>query len=270
MASATIPSQSAGIRTTMDKKLSRDLPSMTISNDEKQTNQSNQAPQRNLDVSQTASSKHPQLSTESQNHSEHVAARNLNASKWATNPSSKIDPQDHFVRRQDGGFKINDGNGPNHGNDENSLLEQDHDPNIPPIVRKPLPADSPILSDHTNHTANQAHYPLPTLQKKSVFETLKETRLPLAGTAGRELGYSEDVSQHTKQAEAVTHETVQPVIHHVEHEKITREIHDTHIVHRIQPINQIEYLPARHFVLLPNGTRKEVKEENVLKELGLT
>lgn len=253
----------------MATDLLKDVQNMRISDNHTQTSQTeangNHTLKRNVDLSDGFPNKHAELSNESQNHSEHTATRNMSVSKWSTYRDTNADPQDHFVKRKDGGFKLNDGNGANNGNDEDPLVAG-QDPNIH-IPRKPLPSDSDIVTDHTK-TNTPVDYPLP--KTNTVFQTLKESRLPLAGTAGRELGYSEDVSLQTKQDEAVTHETIQPVIHNVRHEKITREFVDTHIVHRIQPIDQIEYLPARHFILLPNGQRKEVLEEDVMKELGLT
>ncbi|QDS74628.1 hypothetical protein FKW77_009102 [Venturia effusa] len=62
---------------------------------------------------------------------------------------------------------------------------------------------------------------------------------------------SEDVDFYTQYAPAVTHETVIPEIHHVEHEVLTREIHNYDIYHRILPIKDIEVLPAKHFVRDP-------------------
>jgi len=263
---STTPSNSTLKHKAGETDLSQGIQNIKLNDNERQSAQANSGRhlQRNVDLSQAAHVKNPQLSTESQNFSEDIAARNLYLSQSSTNPQNSSAAQDHFVPRRDGGFKLNDGT---EDNSRTQTVENGHDPNIPPIHRKPLPSDSDVVSDHTN-TSKTPHYPLPTTTTKNVFDTLRERRLPLAGTAGRELGYSEDVSQHTKQDEAVVHETVKPVIHEVRHEKITREFVETHIVHRIQPIDQIEYLPARHFVE-HNGVRKEVREEDVLKELGL-
>lgn len=49
------------------------------------------------------------------------------------------------------------------------------------------------------------------------------------------------------------HETVQPEVHHIREEVITREIHNYDVYHRILPIIDIEVLPARHFVPTGNG-----------------
>lgn len=62
---------------------------------------------------------------------------------------------------------------------------------------------------------------------------------------------SEDVDVQTRYAPAVTHETVIPEVRHVEHEVITREIHNHDVYHRILPIKDVEILPAKHFVRDP-------------------
>lgn len=61
---------------------------------------------------------------------------------------------------------------------------------------------------------------------------------------------------------AVTHETVIQNVHEIREEKITREIHNYDIYHRILPIIDIEVLPARHFVP-GNGGYVEISEDEI-------
>lgn len=81
--------------------------------------------------------------------------------------------------------------------------------------------------------------------------------------------HTTDTVEHTHTAPAVTHETIQPVVHQVRAEKITRDIHTTDVHHRILPIVDIEYLPARHFVYSSDGQLIEVPESAVEEHLGL-
>lgn len=67
------------------------------------------------------------------------------------------------------------------------------------------------------------------------------------------LGRSEDTRTYVTQAPAVTHETRIVNTHEIVSEQVTREIHNHHIVHRVQPIDEIEVLPARHFVPKKSG-----------------
>ncbi|KAK4495550.1 hypothetical protein PRZ48_013882, partial [Zasmidium cellare] len=64
---------------------------------------------------------------------------------------------------------------------------------------------------------------------------------------GYELGRTEDVETIVSQAPAVTHETRIVNTHEIVTKPITREIHNHHILHRVQPIDDVEVLPARHF-----------------------
>ena len=57
---------------------------------------------------------------------------------------------------------------------------------------------------------------------------------------------------------AVTHETVTKKVHHVREEIITKDIHHYDVFHRIQPVIDVELLPARHYVPTADGTLKEV------------
>lgn len=52
---------------------------------------------------------------------------------------------------------------------------------------------------------------------------------------------------------AVVHEHVTPRVHHIREERITREIHNHDVFHRIQPLVDVEVLPTKHYIPAPNG-----------------
>ncbi|KAI1373340.1 hypothetical protein F4677DRAFT_219624 [Hypoxylon crocopeplum] len=64
-------------------------------------------------------------------------------------------------------------------------------------------------------------------------------------------------------APSVIHETVRPHVHEIVAEQVYREIHNHDVYHRVQPVYDIEFLPARHFVPGPNGNLVEVAEEEL-------
>lgn len=61
----------------------------------------------------------------------------------------------------------------------------------------------------------------------------------------------------------MTHETVHQNVHHVREEVVTREIHTHDVYHRIQPIIDVEVLPARHFLPVEGGGLVEISAEDV-------
>lgn len=59
------------------------------------------------------------------------------------------------------------------------------------------------------------------------------------------------------------HEHVRPRVHEVREERIERHIHNYDIYPRIQPIYELEILPARHFLEDAEGHRVEVAEADL-------
>ena len=59
---------------------------------------------------------------------------------------------------------------------------------------------------------------------------------------------STDTTREKTLQHAVTHETVRTHVHHITHRAVYREIHEYDVMHRVQPVVDIELLPARHFV----------------------
>lgn len=78
-----------------------------------------------------------------------------------------------------------------------------------------------------------------------------------------DLNDSEDTTYHTKQAPAVVHETIVQDVHEIQHEVFERDIHEHEFYHRILPVQEIEVLPARHFVDDGSGMRREVPAEAI-------
>lgn len=78
-----------------------------------------------------------------------------------------------------------------------------------------------------------------------------------------DLNDSEDMTYHSKQAPAVVHETIVQPVHEILHEVTTRDIHQDHFYHRILPVQEVEVLPARHFVEDAQGGRHEMLAKNL-------
>ncbi|KAK4169079.1 hypothetical protein QBC43DRAFT_284337 [Cladorrhinum sp. PSN259] len=85
-----------------------------------------------------------------------------------------------------------------------------------------------------------------------------------ADKAGKSVKIAPDTTDKTTAtAPAVTHEVVKPKVHEVLHEQIERDIHEHHVVQKIQPVIDVEVLPARHYVPGPDGRLAEVAEKDL-------
>ena len=62
---------------------------------------------------------------------------------------------------------------------------------------------------------------------------------------------------------AVTHEHTTQHVHHIREERIQRDVHTHDIYHRIQPIVDVQVLPARHFAPGPDGTLVEINADRI-------
>lgn len=89
--------------------------------------------------------------------------------------------------------------------------------------------------------------------QSSVPESGSKSRIASNGT--------EDTEVHTRREPAIIHETVRQDVHEIEEQHITRDIHQDHIFHRILPIEEIEVLPAKHYVQTQNGSLQEVTNQ---------
>lgn len=122
---------------------------------------------------------------------------------------------------------------------------------------KPLPK-SPDVADERQ-----------VVSERGVLGAKAETHI--RSDSARELGVegildlrnTEDTSYHRQQAPAVTHETIEQPVHEIKHEVLEREVHEHHIHHRILPVNEVEVLPARHFVQDVHGRRHEVRKDQI-------
>ncbi|KAI0122802.1 hypothetical protein F4814DRAFT_438719 [Daldinia grandis] len=78
-----------------------------------------------------------------------------------------------------------------------------------------------------------------------------------------------DTDETVTYAPAVVHETIRPQVHEILEEQIYRDIHNHDVYHRIQPVYEVEVLPARHFVPGPNGGLVEVTEDSLPECTGV-
>lgn len=82
------------------------------------------------------------------------------------------------------------------------------------------------------------------------------------------IGGREDCDQTISSIPAVTQETVIPHVHEVREEHIFRDIHHHDVHTYVQPVYDVEVLPARHFVPGPDDTLIEVDEHDIRKTFG--
>lgn len=108
---------------------------------------------------------------------------------------------------------------------------------VSPQSRKPVPPKAQPSTDRSSPDAN-------TIMERAKTNTVDS-----------------DVTEYV--SPAVTHETVHRHIHHIHEERITREIHNHDIHHRILPIVDVEVLPARHFLPVQGGGLVEVSADDV-------
>ncbi|KAF2753017.1 hypothetical protein EJ05DRAFT_230312 [Pseudovirgaria hyperparasitica] len=67
---------------------------------------------------------------------------------------------------------------------------------------------------------------------------------------------------------AVVHERVTPHVHNVREEVVTRETHTYDVIHRVQPVVDVEVLPTKHFVHNLDGTLREISEAEIPGRVG--
>ncbi|WPH04727.1 Hypothetical protein R9X50_00762200 [Acrodontium crateriforme] len=96
---------------------------------------------------------------------------------------------------------------------------------------------------------------------------IKDATQPVDLNGIVDLTHSNDTTIHQHWAPAVTHETIRKDVHTIREERITREIHNHTVYHRILPIIDIEVLPARHFIPVEGGYC-EIAEDEVPGQAG--
>ena len=124
---------------------------------------------------------------------------------------------------------------------------------------KPLPAapmssnDAPGVQDAQN-VVNRA--------KSNTYDTTVIERVA-PGKSFREYTAFVQAITDLLSFPAVVHETVHQDIHHVREERITRDIHEHDVYHRILPIVDVEVLPPRHFLPVEGGGLVEISASEV-------
>ena len=126
--------------------------------------------------------------------------------------------------------------------------------------------DSEVPARHSSREHHPpSNHPLPvppyTARDSNDLAASKRALPDLTGIVDLRNTADTDVREHI--APAVVHETLHRDVRRVREEKITREIHTHDVFHRIQPIIDVEVLPARHFVPAADGSLREVAEETL-------
>ncbi|KAI4187607.1 MAG: hypothetical protein LQ348_004061 [Seirophora lacunosa] len=91
----------------------------------------------------------------------------------------------------------------------------------------------------------------------------QDTRLSAQEIVDRARGNTYDTEVVEKIAPAIVHERVNMDIHHIREERVTKEIHNHEIHHRILPIIDVEVLPPRHFLPVEGGGLVEISGKEV-------
>ncbi|KAK7908510.1 hypothetical protein PG985_015813 [Apiospora marii] len=98
-------------------------------------------------------------------------------------------------------------------------------------------------------------------QNKAIVDKVQD--LSWAVESGLDLTNTVDQDESIQRLPAVIHEHVRPQVHEVREERIERHIHNYDIYPQIQPIYDLEILPARHFIEDADGRRVEVAEADL-------
>jgi hypothetical protein len=222
-----------------------------------QSNPARQKSSRSIDVFDYSPPENAHISDERQNHSEHIAERNVSSSIHHNHTKETASPIDHQSKEIQEPFS----------HEEVKTFDKNHQicPESVPsfqhggenqhgfssIKRKPVPVttETGLDSDKTQSQVSQH-----SLRYGSVDGHAKTSQ----SAAEIDLPHRTDTTHHVHMAQAVTYETIQPVIHNIQSEKITREVHNVDIYHRILPIKDVEILPARHFIRSQSGELKEI------------
>jgi len=225
---------------------------------------SKHTPRRSIDVLEYGQPEYSRNSPKSQNYSEDVADRNMSSSTNSDQTMSQQGLEPHSSERKpltqssSKGEVLDqrkeDTQGPipyfvssfSHGNED----EADH---ASALKRKPVASIHAENSD-TDVNTRQSREPHPETHKLSANEHSRKSNVAKEPTVES----ITDTMVRTHIAPAVTHETIQPVVHEIQSKKITREIHNYDVIHREQPIKVVENLPPRHFIRSSSGTLTEV------------
>ena len=155
--------------------------------------------------------------------------------------------------------KLNVGKTPN-SSEANTVESNTHNNTI---TRRSLDKPLPMPPVTESEPDNNGNIPEPYDQRAIAFSKTQDLERELGVEGQVDLSNTTDVEVLEHWAPAVTHETIIQDVHEVREERITREIHEDHYYHRILPIEEVEVLPARHYVLDPNGIIREVPAQHV-------
>ncbi|KAL8853519.1 MAG: hypothetical protein Q9221_001678 [Calogaya cf. arnoldii] len=120
----------------------------------------------------------------------------------------------------------------------------------------------PQFEDYPRARQDGAFQPRPH-EPKDLRNTVPVGRLSAREVADRARENTYDTEVVEKVAPAVVHETVHENVHHVREERITKEIHNHDVYHRILPVIDVEVLPPRHFLPVEGGGLVEISGKEV-------
>ncbi|KAI9800260.1 MAG: hypothetical protein M1833_003374 [Piccolia ochrophora] len=136
------------------------------------------------------------------------------------------------------------------------------------------------IARHDKHTPNRTE-PMPTPtrapaeRRRGLNTQVDSPKFLVEGSSQKpslegvvDLTNTVDTEIRETQAPAVVHETVLHDVHHIREEVIQREIHTHDIIHRVQPIIDVQVLPPRHFVPVAGGGLKEVSADAIPGRIG--
>ncbi|ETS81840.1 hypothetical protein PFICI_06842 [Pestalotiopsis fici W106-1] len=128
-----------------------------------------------------------------------------------------------------------------------------------PDVVKPLNInrenrqEEPYLSTHLGVPRTNAYQVSPGTERHSA----------LSQTFNFDPTSIDRVDENITENPPVTHETVFPHVHEIREEQIYRDIHTYDHYHYVQPVYDLEVLPARHFAPAADGQLREVSARDL-------
>lgn len=136
------------------------------------------------------------------------------------------------------------------------------------ISRRSLDKPLPAPPANGSESAKEAGIPDSYDQTSMAYTKARDLERELGVEGVLDLSNTTDVEVSERWAPAVTHETVRQDVHQVREEVITREIHQHHYIHRVQPVEEVEVLPARHYMLDGEGIIREVPAHQVASRVS--
>lgn len=128
--------------------------------------------------------------------------------------------------------------------------------NSPVVERQSLDNASPtvrMVSDRNAKQQSVQNFSRGHTPTTSSASNPYHDKRALEQKTGTDLSKTAETIVHETVAPAVTHEVVRQQFLHLQEEQITKEIHTHQVLHRIQPIVDVQVLPAKHFIPSPDG-----------------